>query len=48
MQLTYFDGTVTSQGDTEREAMQLAAVAMLKVNIFFSYFEVTILHCEKY
>lgn len=30
MQLTYFDGTVTSQGDTEQEAMQLAAIAMLK------------------
>jgi len=30
MQLTYFDGTVTSQGDSEDEAMQEAAVAMLK------------------
>ena len=31
MQLTYFDGTVTSQGDSEELAMEGAALAMLKV-----------------
>lgn len=30
MQLTYFDGSVTSQGDSEELAMQEAALAMLK------------------
>jgi len=30
MQLTYFDGTVTSQGDSEELAMEAAALAMLK------------------
>jgi len=30
MQLTYFDGSVTSQGDSEEMAMQEAALAMLK------------------
>ena len=33
MQLTYFDGSVTSQGDSEELAMQEAALAMLKVFI---------------
>ena len=33
MQLTYFDGTVTSQGDSEELAMEAAALAMLKVNL---------------
>ena len=31
MQLTYFDSTVTAQGDTEEEAMHAAAMEMLKV-----------------
>ena len=31
MQLTYFDGTVTSEGASEEIATQEAALAMLKV-----------------